>query len=82
MEIDCPKCGTENWLENQNRCFACGAVLRRCADCTQYDREKRFCTAIKTDIELHEAESPGVLASSATCQFYRPFARVLHSRKT
>ena len=78
MEIDCPKCGAENWLENQSKCLACGAVLRRCADCTHYDRKQSYCDSIRSDITLHEAENPGVLATSANCRFYSPLGRVIH----
>ena len=80
MEIDCPKCGRENWLENQSKCLACGAVLRRCVDCTHYDRGKLYCNSLKTDISLHEAENPGTLDISASCQSYDPYARVLHKK--
>ena len=78
MEIDCPKCGTENWLENQSKCLACGAVLRRCADCSLYDRTRSYCDSIKSDISPHEAENPGPLALSTNCRFSRPLARVIH----
>lgn len=78
MQIDCPKCGTENWLENQSKCFSCGAVLRRCVDCTHYDRQQTYCDSIRSEISLYEAENPGVLATSANCQSYRPVARLIH----
>jgi hypothetical protein len=72
MEIKCPYCGLQNWLENQNRCFQCGTVLRRCADCTSYDTRRDTCRALGVDIEHEEAYSPGMLSSSANCRRYEP----------
>ena len=77
MEVNCPKCQTENWLENQSRCFRCGAVLRRCTDCTRYKRDAQHCSATGDEVSLHESENPGPLAESATCQSYDPQPRVL-----
>ena len=78
MEIDCPKCGAENWLENQSRCLSCGAILRRCADCESFDRKGSYCNSIKSDIGPDEVENPRLLSSSSNCQFYRPLPRVIH----
>ncbi len=71
MDIKCPSCGAENWLENQSRCFQCNAVLRRCVDCTNYDRGKQTCASRATDVGLHEAENPSVLSCSTKCPEYR-----------
>lgn len=71
MDIKCPACGTENWLENQSRCFKCNAVLRRCADCANYDRRRQTCRTLDTDVDLHEAEHPSVLSISAKCPGFR-----------
>ena len=76
MEINCPKCGRENWLENQSRCFSCGAVLRRCTDCTRYKRDEHYCSVTKDEIGLFESEKPGPLATSANCQSYDPQPRM------
>ncbi|UCC68872.1 MAG: hypothetical protein JSV79_02800 [Armatimonadota bacterium] len=70
MEIKCPNCGAENWLENQSRCFQCNAVLRRCIDCTNYDRRAATCTTTNADIDLREAEHPSVLSCSTNCTNY------------
>jgi len=54
MEIHCPNCGAENWLENQSRCLRCNAVLRRCVDCANYDAGKQTCTNLGTDVHEHQ----------------------------
>lgn len=74
MLIGCRACGAENWLENQPRCFQCGAILRRCIDCGHYDRAKATCRRLNDGIDLHEAEHPSLLATSTNCQSYRPVA--------
>ena|GEM_PF-1047688 len=71
VDIICPKCGTENWLENQNRCFACNAVLRRCADCVNYDSRREWCRALDSEIGRYEAENPSLLSISTNCMGYR-----------
>ena len=75
MDIKCPSCGAENWLENQSRCFRCNAVLRRCADCSGYDRSREFCQALHTDVPLQEAEHPSMLSCSTNCSSYRYLGR-------
>ena len=75
MEIKCPVCGTENWLENQSRCFQCNAVLRRCVDCTVYDRSRQLCRALNTDIDAQEAEHPSLLSVSTNCARYQRAVR-------
>lgn len=68
VDILCPECGTENWLENQSRCLQCNAVLRRCADCSNYDGRKQFCLRMKAEIESREAQHPSVLSTSTQCR--------------
>jgi hypothetical protein len=75
VEINCPNCGTENWLENQSTCFHCSTILRRCVDCTSYERTSHRCTSLDTDIDLHEAEQPSLLATSTNCSSYRRFGQ-------
>lgn len=75
MEIKCPVCGTENWLENQSRCFRCNAVLRRCVDCVSYDRTRELCRALDAEIPGQEAEHPSLLSVSTNCPQYRPNLR-------
>ncbi len=72
MELNCPKCGVENWLENQSRCLACDAILRRCVDCASYDAGHERCAAVSVDVSRYEAENPGVLSNSTKCTGYRP----------
>ena len=71
MEIVCPKCGADNWLENQSRCLRCGAVLRRCVDCDHYDAGTQTCTNLGTDVGLDEAEDPTALSLSTNCTGFR-----------
>jgi rRNA maturation protein Nop10 len=71
VQVKCPKCGAENWLENQSRCLACDAILRRCADCASYSAASERCTKFGTEVERREAESPSVLSSSTNCLGYQ-----------
>lgn len=71
MEVNCPNCGTENWLENQRRCIACEAILRRCADCSNFDQPHGTCTALATDVDSYESEHPRLLSLSTNCFSYR-----------
>jgi len=73
VEINCPSCGVENWLENEIRCHSCNAVLRRCVDCTNYDRSS-VCRSLNVEIDRSEAAHPSLLSSSTTCRDYRPRA--------
>lgn len=72
MEINCHRCGTENWLENQSRCFACDAVLRRCIDCSSYDGNREACGVVGTEVNRYEAQNPSLLSMSTNCVSYRP----------
>jgi hypothetical protein len=74
VEINCPSCGTRNWLENQSRCFRCNAILRRCVNCANYDRRQRLCRLHNIEIDRNEAQSPSLLSSSTNCQAFRPAA--------
>ena len=71
MDIKCPQCGTQNWLENQNRCLACGTFLRRCADCVNYDTSNDQCRKLNEDIGSYEAHNPSLLSVSTNCVRYR-----------
>ncbi len=71
MDVKCSKCGAENWLENQSRCLTCDAILRRCADCTNYDAAQEKCRPLDTDVDGHEAENPSLLSMSTNCLNYR-----------
>jgi hypothetical protein len=72
MEVKCPYCGAENWLENQSRCLKCGTVLRRCVDCLHYDTPKETCKTLQIEIEANEAQAPSALSNSVSCRSYRP----------
>jgi hypothetical protein len=72
VEVKCPYCGAENWLENQSRCLKCGTMLRRCADCLSYDAPRENCQTLKIEIDANEAHSPTALSNSVNCRTYRP----------
>jgi hypothetical protein len=74
VEINCHRCGTENWLENQSRCLACDSILRRCIDCSGYDAGRETCRAIETDVDRYEAENPSLLSMSTNCLRYQATA--------
>ncbi len=76
MDVKCPKCGAENWLENQSRCLACDAILRRCADCTNYDTGQEKCRPTDSEVDSYEAENPSLLSVSTNCLNYRCAQRV------
>ena len=74
MEIICPNCGVENWLENQSKCISCESILRRCIDCNGYEPRQRLCRRLNIEVEPDEARAPRLLSSSTTCWEYRPRA--------
>jgi hypothetical protein len=67
MQIPCPKCGTLNWLENEKTCRMCTAVLRRCADCSNLDRNRMTCRIHDFDMTMRQAEEPSMLSTSTSC---------------
>ncbi len=71
MDISCPKCGAENWLENQSKCLACSAILRRCTDCANYDASHGNCRRTGAEVDSYEAENPSLLSVSTNCLNYR-----------
>jgi len=75
--IACHHCGEKQWFDMRRNCELCGSTLRRCVDCTHYDRPGQKCQATGGEIDLQEAEQPGALAVSALCQQYRPVASVI-----
>ena len=75
MDINCPSCGTQNWLENQSRCLQCSAILRRCIDCTNYNRGRQTCLNLNTDVDLYEAQHPSLLSISTNCASFRYLGR-------
>jgi predicted nucleic-acid-binding Zn-ribbon protein len=75
VELNCPKCGARNWLENQSRCLACNAVLRRCVDCASYDSGHERCSKLGAEVERYEAENPSLLSASTNCLTYQYGAR-------
>ena len=72
MEIVCPTCGLLNWLENERRCHACLAVLRRCIDCVNLERKSLHCRALNFEMTAKQASEPTLLSTSANCRSYQP----------
>lgn len=72
MVVLCYKCGAENWLENEAKCHACSAILRRCIDCESYSKPTEQCAAHRVEIDVYEAEHPSLLGTSTACRAYRP----------
>ncbi len=72
VDVLCPECGAQNWLENQTRCLRCSAILRRCQDCANYSPQVETCGKYDVEIEEGEAQRPTALAASVSCAFYRP----------
>lgn len=70
MQIPCPKCSALNWLENETKCHLCGAVLRRCMDCANFDKAKMWCKPFEFDVTMRSATNPTLLASSVSCRNY------------
>lgn len=71
MDVKCPSCGAENWLDNQSQCLQCGCVLRRCVDCANYDSERQMCRTTTAEVDRREAEHPTLLSVSTNCPGYR-----------
>jgi len=74
MFIRCPGCGEKQWYDTRRQCELCGAVLRRCVDCSCYKAVGNRCTAKNIELDGAEAEHPGTLAVSALCHDYKPVA--------
>jgi hypothetical protein len=77
VDVKCPECGTENWLENQSRCHCCNAILRRCVACKHYDLGRELCQTLGTTVDRQEAETPSLLSVSTNCSGYEPAHRVV-----
>lgn len=75
MEVLCHNCGAENWLENQSRCLRCNAILRRCIDCSNYEKKSHLCRVLKAEIDFDDAASPSLLSTSTNCRDFRPAAQ-------
>jgi hypothetical protein len=76
MQIQCPKCKTWNWLENEKQCHICQTVLRRCIDCSHFDQAKLVCRIHDFDMTKRQAEEPTLLSTSASCLTYEYYHAV------
>jgi hypothetical protein len=65
--VKCAKCSAMIHLEGQTQC-GCGAVIRRCVDCSNYDAGQEYCKSLRTEIHPHEAVNPSVLSVSSNCR--------------
>ena len=75
MQIACPKCGAQNWLENQKQCIVCLTILRRCTDCANYNRARDYCGPLDYEVPRQQAEHPTLLSNSTNCRYYIHLAR-------
>ncbi len=80
MEIPCPQCGTLNWLQNEKQCHLCQTVLRRCVDCGNFDRSRFYCSVLRGEIPVKDAEHPSLLSTSTNCRKYAFAAFVAPAR--
>jgi len=80
MYIHCSICGTLNWLENEIKCHACLAILRRCIDCGKFDVAKMYCGPRDVELTRQQAEAPSLLSISSACQFYNYMPRKVAAR--
>jgi ParB/RepB/Spo0J family partition protein len=69
--IHCPLCGRIE-LVGAVRCSVCWTVLRRCADCGNFDAANARCGALGKGISAEEAESPRETSASYRCAEYKP----------
>ncbi|GAB4452279.1 MAG: hypothetical protein OHK0029_02890 [Armatimonadaceae bacterium] len=69
--IHCPLCGRIE-LVSALRCSTCWTVLRRCADCGNYNVGKQICGVSGVKIEAEDAENPQVTSPSYKCPDYTP----------
>src|SRR5512141_3216574 len=76
MRVTCSRCQAESWLETHERCYACGALLKRCADCLCYSPERQVCSTLRLVISRHDSEHPTPLGDSANFGSYLPRPRV------
>lgn len=70
MYVPCPKCKQYVWLETHWDCPKCGAAMRRCVDCRQFDASRNFCPVLGGDVNPQQARDPGKLSVSYHCQSF------------
>ena len=69
--IHCPLCGRVE-LIGSLRCSVCWTILRRCYDCSNYDRGQEKCTVYNAQVFVGEAENPKEYSKSYKCPDYKP----------
>ncbi|MFQ5808205.1 MAG: hypothetical protein ACE5JM_01190 [Armatimonadota bacterium] len=72
MFIPCPKCSQHVWLKTNFTCPRCGAVVRRCADCSHFDDADNLCIELGGNVDPNQAREPTRLSVSSGCQTYEP----------
>jgi len=75
MNITCPKCKKVQDVDDKvATCPDCRTVLRRCADCGNYDVRLSFCNTFNRPIDTGEASYPTYTSESTYCRDYVPSA--------
>jgi ParB family transcriptional regulator, chromosome partitioning protein len=69
--IHCPLCERVE-LIGSLRCSVCWSILRRCYDCTNYDRPHEKCSVYRFPVYINEAENPKEYSKSYQCPDYKP----------
>jgi hypothetical protein len=67
--VKCAGCGAMIHLGGQTQC-GCGAIVRRCVDCSNYEAAQEYCNSLLTEVDPREAINPSRLSVSASCPRY------------
>lgn len=70
MWIACWNCGQDVWFETQKQCRHCGSIIRRCADCDNYEESDSTCTQLQVPVQVEEAHQPTRLAIAYNCFYF------------
>ena len=73
MRITCPKCHTVQEADEKTAaCPNCRAVLRRCADCAQFESRTSVCRYNNRPVPTADIHYPTFNAVSVYCRSYGP----------
>ena len=72
--VKCAGCGAMIHMEGKTQC-TCGAVVRRCVDCGNYDPPQGYCKSMLAEIGRREAPYPSVLSVNASCPRHHYLSR-------
>jgi hypothetical protein len=71
MNIMCPKCKkVQDVTDKVATCPECRSVLRRCLDCSHYDKRLSFCVTTNRPVDAGEAHYPTYSSASTYCRDY------------